>query len=146
MGAAQYDHASGLVADAAISSRLARAWGAVRSGLRRLTGRREPVAPTTQPSAGGATQSGWVPFDEQRRDTEFRRADIVFGPDMFDPRTDNGDRPLTDAMRERRSAVDPEDLTKPVGEVFGREASPAEIREKVLENARSIKLKPDSQP
>lgn len=140
MEPARTDYSNGQAADAAFSSRLARPWKTLRRVLRILPGRRVAVEPDLGESPGGSSQSGWIPFDEQRRSTEFRRADIVFGPDMFDPRTDNGDRPLTRAMHENRSAVDPDDLTKTVGEVFGRDATSAEIRERVLENARSIEL------
>jgi hypothetical protein len=90
--------------------------------------------------ANGSTRN-WIPFDEQRHRSDLRRADIVFGPDMFDPRTDNGDRPLTRAMLEGRSDVDPADLSKTVGEVFGEDISPAELRRITLENARSIDLR-----
>jgi hypothetical protein len=109
--------------------------------LRRLFGRLR--GGPRDPEMAHADQAvGWVPFDEQRRDTQFRRADIVFGPDMFDPRTENGDRPLTRAMRERRSDVDPDDLEKTVGEVFGEDATDAEIRQAMLSNARSIDAAP----
>lgn len=109
--------------------------------LRRLFGRlrggsREPEEAQTDQAVG------WIPFDEQRRDPQFRRADIVFGPDMFDPRTENGDRPLTRAMQERRSDVNPDDLEKTVGEVFGETATDAEIRQAMLSNARSIVAAP----
>lgn len=99
------------------------------------------TASASEPGPHDAEDNGrsWVPFDEQRHCSDLRRADIVFGPDMFDPRTDNGDQPLTRAMLEGRSDVDPADLSKTVGEVFG-DISPAELRRIMLENAQSIDL------
>ena len=112
--------------------------GLLRTLVRKLSRSGEGAAP----SAG----EGWVPFDEQRRESSLRRADIVFGPDMFDPRTDNGDRPLTDAIQAGRSDLDPADLSKTAGELLGEDASAAEIRDFTLKNSHSITLHDDTQP
>lgn len=90
-------------------------------------------------AVAGEGDRGWVLFDEQRLDSEFHRADIVFGPDIFDPRTENGERPITEAMRAGRAGVNPDDLGKTLAEAYPG-MSIDEIRHEMLETARSVEL------
>jgi hypothetical protein len=103
------------------------------------------AAPEMQPS-------GWVPFDEQRYDTDLKRADIIFGPDMFDPRIIDGYTPLSDALEEAVLSGKLEDLgiprdalSKTVGEVYG-DMSPQERRERMFEVSRRLEVKPPVTP
>lgn len=82
----------------------------------------------------------FVGFDEQRNYGDEGRADIVFGPDMFDPRTENGDRPLSRAVAEGHSDIDPADFEKTVGEVLGGEVDLDELARVSLRNADSIEI------
>jgi hypothetical protein len=86
-----------------------------------------------------AENRGFVSFDSPENRAQSKRADIIFGPDLHDPRIGDS-TPLTDAMREGRSDVEPSDLGKTVGEVYGYDIDPAELRERMLENARSIRI------
>jgi hypothetical protein len=85
---------------------------------------------------------GFVGFDEQRYYGDERRADIVFGPDMFDPRTENGARPLSRAVAEGHSDIDPADFEKSVGDVLGDEVDLDELARVSLKNADSIEVSP----
>jgi hypothetical protein len=97
--------------------------------------------PVEEPSAS-SSQAQFVGFDEQRHYGEQGRADIIFGPDMFDPRTENGARPLSEAIEQGQSDIDPKDFGKTVGEVLGSDVDIDELTRISLRNARSIKVDP----
>lgn len=84
----------------------------------------------------------FVGFDEQRYYGDEGRADIVFGPDMFDPRTENGARPLSRAVAEGHSEIDPADFEKTVGEVLGEDVDLKQLTQVSLRNAESIEVPP----
>ena len=94
-------------------------------------------------------------FDELRNIPEIAeqgRADIIFGPDMFDPRIIDGYSPLSDALRVAVENGELEDLGVPkdaldktVGEVYG-DIGTDEITGRGLEIARRLKPVPHVAP
>jgi len=98
--------------------------------------------PAAEPDSQAPSQPRFVGFDEQRHYGEQGRADIIFGPDMFDPRTENGARPLSKAIEQGRSSIDPEDFDKTAGEVLGSNVGLDELTRISLQNARSIEVPP----
>ena len=109
-----------------------------------------PLPPSDIITTMGSTASAkeFTPFDEQRHVGGLRRADIVFGPDPFDPRIVDGYTPLSDALRVMVKGGELEDLgipkdalDKTVGEVYGDMGS-HEIRELSLEISRRLEPKP----
>jgi hypothetical protein len=103
-----------------------------RSGVEAvMTGEAEP---------SGKARTRFVSFDEQRYFGEQGRADIVFGPDMFDPRTENGARPLSAAVAEGNSDIDTRDFDKTVGEVLGADIALEDLARVSLANAHSIEV------
>jgi len=89
-------------------------------------------------SPGREPTGDWVPFDDPRNADQFQRADIVFGPDMFDPRTQNGDRPFTDAVTEGRTVIQPADMSKTTAEVFGTNISATDLRDALRADVHSV--------
>jgi hypothetical protein len=102
----------------------------------------EPSEQPVEEPPASSSQPRFVGFDEQRNYGEQRRADIIFGPDMFDPRTENGARPLSEAIEQGQSDIDPKDFGKTVGEVLGSDVEIDELTRISLRNARSIKVDP----
>jgi hypothetical protein len=88
--------------------------------------------------------SDWVPFDDPHNADQFKRADIVFGPDMFDPRINNNDRPFTDAIMEGRTAFTAADMSKTTAEMYGADLSDVELREAVRADIHSIRPREES--
>jgi hypothetical protein len=115
---------------------------------RRLTGILFPDATHALPVDSddylgkAAKKTRFVGFDEQRYYGDERRADVVFGPDMFDPRTENGARPLSRAVARGDSDIDPADFEKTVGEVLGPDADLDDLTRVSLRNVESIKIDP----
>lgn len=91
-------------------------------------------------SAETNTSTPFIGFDEQRYHGNERRADIIFGPDMFDPRLELGCRPLSEAVARGDSDIDPADFEKTVGEVLGEDATLDELTRVSMANARSIRV------
>ena len=82
----------------------------------------------------------FVGFDQQHEYGNERRADIIFGPDMFDPRVMRGGTPLSDAVARGDSDIDPADFEKTVGEVLGEDVTLDELTRVCMANAKSIKI------
>jgi hypothetical protein len=97
----------------------------------------------------------FTPFDELRNDPDIKkrgRADIVFGPDMFDPRIVDGYTPLGDAfdaaLEEGKLAdlgLTEESRGMTVEEVWG-DISSAELTERCLEVSSRLEPKPLPSP
>jgi hypothetical protein len=82
----------------------------------------------------------FIGFDEQRYHGSEHRADIVFGPDMFDPRLELDCQPLSEAVARGNSDIDPADFGKTVGEILGENVTLDELTRVSIANARSIRI------
>jgi hypothetical protein len=87
-----------------------------------------------------SAQRSFVGFDQQHQYGGERRADVVFGPDMFDPRVMYGGTPLSDAVARGDSDIDPIDFDKAVGEVLGEDVTLDELTRVCIANVKSIKV------
>jgi hypothetical protein len=86
-------------------------------------------------------REGWIPFDDPRNGDQFKRADIVFGPDMFDPQVTDESRPFMEAVEDGRLGLSVEDLSRPTGEIFKTD-DPSELRQLVRQCIQPALEKP----